>query len=57
MLYVVAMIAVQLAFSTWWLARFRYGPLEWVWRAITYWTIPPMRIAPATPAVSAQGMA
>lgn len=22
--------------SRWWLARFRYGPLEWLWRSITY---------------------
>jgi uncharacterized protein len=42
---VVAMIAVQIPLSHWWLARFRYGPMEWLWRAITYWQIPPMRIA------------
>ena len=28
----------------WWspllLRRFRYGPLEWSWRALTYWRIP-----------------
>ncbi|MDF5752397.1 DUF418 domain-containing protein [Spongiactinospora sp. TRM90649] len=29
-------IAVQIAFSRWWLARFRYGPLEWVWRCLTW---------------------
>jgi uncharacterized membrane protein YeiB len=33
------------AFSHFWLARFRFGPMEWLWRAITYWTIPPMRLA------------
>jgi uncharacterized protein len=22
--------------SRWWLARFRYGPLEWLWRSVTY---------------------
>ncbi|MGP4015007.1 DUF418 domain-containing protein [Saccharopolyspora sp. 5N708] len=21
--------------SRWWLARFRYGPLEWAWRCVT----------------------
>ncbi len=21
-----------------WLRRYHYGPLEWVWRALTYWT-------------------
>lgn len=28
--------AVQIAFSNWWLARFRFGPFEWVWRSLTY---------------------
>ena len=26
----------QLAFSMWWLSRYRFGPLEWVWRSLTY---------------------
>ncbi|AQR74445.1 DUF418 domain-containing protein [Sphingomonas sp. LM7] len=33
----LAAIAGQLALAHWWLARFRYGPVEWVWRALTYW--------------------
>ena len=28
--------ALELAWSTWWLARFRIGPFEWVWRSLTY---------------------
>ncbi len=27
---------LQLWFSPWWLARYRYGPLEWLWRVLTY---------------------
>jgi uncharacterized protein len=27
---------VQLPLSAWWLARFRYGPVEYVWRRLTY---------------------
>ncbi|MEJ8546292.1 DUF418 domain-containing protein [Brevibacillus borstelensis] len=27
---------VQVAWSKWWLSRYRYGPLEWVWRCLTY---------------------
>ncbi|WP_342119602.1 DUF418 domain-containing protein [Pseudoduganella sp. OTU4001] len=42
MAYVACLIVVQIAFSHFWLSRFRYGPMEWLWRAITYWTIPPM---------------
>ncbi|WP_370020229.1 DUF418 domain-containing protein [Planotetraspora sp. GP83] len=30
-------LAAQAAFSRWWLARYRYGPLEWVWRSLTWW--------------------
>ena len=51
--YVFTFIAVQLALSTWWLSRYRYGPMEWLWRAITYWTIPPMRREPISPLASA----
>jgi uncharacterized protein len=34
----VAILAVQALFSRWWLARHRYGPFEWVWRCLTWWT-------------------
>ncbi|MCC6392381.1 MAG: DUF418 domain-containing protein, partial [Bryobacterales bacterium] len=34
--------AAQLAFSTWWLNRFRFGPFEWVWRSLTYGYRQPM---------------
>jgi len=27
-----------------WLRNFRFGPLEWVWRSLTYWKKQPMRI-------------
>ena len=32
--------AFQWAFSTWWLQRFYYGPVEWLWRALTYGRLP-----------------
>lgn len=44
-LFVFAVYGLQIAFSRWWLARFQYGPMEWLWRAATYWTWPPMRRA------------
>jgi uncharacterized membrane protein YeiB len=45
--FAVAVICLQVLFSHWWLGRFRYGPLEWVWRAVTYWQIPKMKIESA----------
>lgn len=27
---------VQIPFSRWWLARFEYGPMEYLWRVLTY---------------------
>lgn len=39
----LALFAVQLVYSSWWLARFRFGPVEWLWRTLTYGTAQPMR--------------
>ena len=33
----IGLFLIDAAFSKWWLARFQYGPLEWLWRSITYW--------------------
>ena len=33
----------QVILSKFWLRRFRYGPLEWIWRNFTYWQIVPFR--------------
>ena len=39
----LGVFCVQVAFSHWWLARFRFGPAEWVWRSLTYGKAQPMR--------------
>ena len=44
LLYVLLVFALQVLASRWWLARFRYGPLEWLWRWATYGRPPAMRI-------------
>jgi len=44
MLFVAAIIALQLLVSQWWLARYRFGPAEWLWRSLTYWRRQPMRV-------------
>ena len=53
--FVFAVIALQIVFCHLWLSKFRYGPMEWLWRAITYWQLPPMRreAAPAYGAATA----
>ncbi|MEM1098160.1 MAG: DUF418 domain-containing protein [Planctomycetota bacterium] len=43
MLVVVAVWALQLAWSPWWLKRFRMGPMEWLWRWFSYGTRPALR--------------
>lgn len=44
-LIAVAFFALQVLLSRLWLGRFRYGPLEWVWRGLTYGKLPPLRAA------------
>jgi uncharacterized protein len=47
--YVVAgMWTVSLIVSPLWLKAYRYGPLEWCWRSLTYWKRQPMRLEIAT---------
>ncbi len=31
-----AIYLVQIPLSNWWLSRFQFGPLEWLWRSLTY---------------------
>lgn len=37
------LFGLQMAFSAWWLARFRLGPMEWLWRSIAEGRRAPMR--------------
>jgi uncharacterized protein len=42
--YIVFSIWVfQLIISPIWLKYYRFGPLEWLWRSLTYWKIQPMK--------------
>ena len=41
--FVVLGWVLMLAWSRPWLARFRFGPLEWLWRSLTYGTIAAFR--------------
>lgn len=43
-LFVVALFGVQVLLSRAWLSRFRFGPVEWLWRSLTYAKAQPMRL-------------
>lgn len=38
----VILFAFQVAFSNWWVAHYRFGPTEWLWRGLTYGSFPAM---------------
>lgn len=46
----ILLFAAQILASRWWLARFEFGPFEWLWRALTYGRRPPFRRALPPPA-------
>ncbi|XXM72988.1 DUF418 domain-containing protein [Lysinibacillus sphaericus] len=39
----LVIFSLQMAFSTWWLKKFRFGPFEWLWRSFTYLRFQPMK--------------
>lgn len=45
-LIAVAIFIAGWPMSSWWLARFRFGPAEWLWRCITYARWQPLRDTP-----------
>ncbi len=57
LLVVAAVWAFQLVASPLWLARYRFGPAEWLWRSLTYWQRQPMRrdTRPPSPLGAAAG--
>jgi uncharacterized protein len=46
----IAVYVAQVLFSAWWLKRFRYGPVEWLWRTLMYGAAQPMSISAGTAA-------
>lgn len=46
----VILFGAQVWFSNWWLRRYRFGPVEWLWRGMTYGKFPPMRLEPSVAA-------
>jgi len=46
----VVIYLLLIPFSGWWLHRFRFGPVEWIWRTLTYLRPQPMRLGAGGPA-------
>ena len=42
-LVVIGIWVFQLLFSPWWLKRYYFGPVEWLWRGLTYGRWPNMK--------------
>ena len=48
--WAIAFFAIQVVACRWWSARFRFGPVEWLWRSLTYLQWQPLRLSsPSTP--------
>jgi uncharacterized protein len=39
----IGVYVAQVAFSAVWLQRYRYGPIEWLWRVVMYGTWQPFQ--------------
>ncbi len=42
--YAAVFFAFLILFAVWWTKRFRFGPMEWLWRGLTYLKLPSMRL-------------
>lgn len=49
LLVVLGIWTVELIISPLWLRYFRFGPAEWLWRSLTYWSVQPMLLPNPSP--------
>jgi uncharacterized protein len=52
----VILYGAQVVFSNWWLKRYRFGPMEWLWRGMTYGKFPSMRKEELLPTIEAPSL-
>ncbi|WFC40879.1 DUF418 domain-containing protein [Pseudoxanthomonas sp. SE1] len=45
--FALVLFGLQVALSRLWLSRFRFGPVEWLWRSLTYAKLQPLRLRAA----------
>jgi len=43
LLLTIGLYLLQISISRWWLARYRFGPVEWLWRSLAYGKPQPMK--------------
>ncbi len=43
-LITLAIFGAQIPLSVWWMGRFQFGPVEWLWRTLTYLRPQPFRL-------------
>jgi uncharacterized protein len=53
----VILYSAQVVASNWWLQRYRFGPMEWLWRGLTYKKFPHMRKTEPAPILEPQSLA
>jgi uncharacterized protein len=44
-LIAITIYIIQIFFSKWWLSKFQYGPIEWIWRQLSYMKKVPIKKA------------
>lgn len=53
----VILYGAQVVVSSWWLKRYRFGPMEWLWRGMTYGKLPSMRKEESAAAIASPAFA
>ncbi len=43
--YAILFFSILIVFCAWWPRRFRFGPMEWAWRSLTYRKVQPLRLS------------
>ena len=42
--FAIVIFTTQVVVCAWWVKRYRFGPLEWLWRGLTYGRFPALRL-------------
>lgn len=46
-LFTLGIFTAQIPLSVWWMGRFQFGPVEWLWRSLTYLRWQPIKLSDA----------